>query len=185
MRFYMSRRVALIIGHDAADEGAVRCTDGVQEYSWNLDLAKRIHDLNPKMFEIFHIDPSLGYSASIRDVYARVDDWGCDFSIELHFNAASPAATGTETFSSGSTGSLKFASAIHGAMVETLELRDRGVKVRNRENKGRGYLSLVSGRAPAILIEPYFGSNPSDCRRADERKQALAGAIYRAVRSVA
>jgi N-acetylmuramoyl-L-alanine amidase len=182
----MSRRVALIIGHDAADEGAVRCTDGVQEYSWNKDLANRIWKLDPQMFEIFHIDPSLGYSASIRDVYERVDAWGCDLSIELHFNAAaSGSATGTETFSSGSRGSLKFAQAIHGAMVEALELRDRGVKIRNRKKKGRGYLSLVSGHAPAVLIEPYFGSNPSDCRRADERKQQLAEAIHEAVRGLA
>ena len=180
----MSRRVALIIGHDKQDGGAARCTDGMQEYEWNRDLASRIWQCDPTVFEIFLIDPSLGYSASIRDVYDRVDAWGCDLSIELHFNAASASATGTETFSSGSAGSLKFANAIQGTMVETLGLRDRGVKIRNRATKGRGYLSLVSGRAPAVLIEPYFGSNPSDCLRANERKQELAEAIYRAVRSL-
>ncbi len=177
-------RVALIIGHDRGDEGAARCTDGVQEYTWNRDLAARIWKLDPEIFEIFHIDPSLSYSASIADVYDRVDAWGCDLTIEHHFNAASPRASGTETFSSGSAGSLRFAHAIQAAMVETLGLRDRGVKIRNRSRKGRGYLSLVSGRAPAVLLEPYFGSNPDDCRRADERKQELAEAIYQAIRSV-
>ncbi|WP_370311274.1 N-acetylmuramoyl-L-alanine amidase [Sagittula sp.] len=179
-------RVALIIGHDPADEGAARCTDGVQEYSWNRDLANRIHDLDPEMFEIFHIRPDLGYSASIREVYGRVDDWGCDLSLELHFNSfGSPTATGTGTFSSGSAGSLHFARAIHPAMVQALGLRDRGIKIRNASKKGRGYKSLIFGRAPALLLEPYFGSNPNDCRRADECKQALAEAIYQAVRSAA
>ena len=32
-------RVALEIGHSTRDGGAVRVTDGVQEYEWNKDLA--------------------------------------------------------------------------------------------------------------------------------------------------
>ena len=175
-------RGGLIIGHDKRDKGAVRCIDGVQEYDWNCDLAARIERLNPEMFKIFHINPSLGYRDSIEDVYGRVDTWGCDLTIEHHFNSAfSRAATGTETISSGSKGSLRFAHAIHAAMVDTLGLRDRGIKIRNSNGRERGWRSMVSGKAPAVLIEPYFGSNPSDCRRADERKQELAEAICRAV----
>lgn len=178
-------RVALTPGHSTQDGGAVRVTDGIQEYEWNLDLVHRIYDLDPEMFEIFHRDGNLSYGSGIRKLYGEIDNWGCDLSIEVHFNAASALATGTETFSSGSRGSLKYAHAIHAAIVDTLGLRDRGVKVRNRSKKGRGYLSLVSGRAPAVLIEPYFGSNADDCHRADEQKQALAEAIYRAIKSAA
>ena len=177
-------RAALIIGHDKRDKGAARCIDGVQEYDWNFDLAARIWKLDPRMFEIFHIDQSLAYVDSIEDVYGRVDAWGCDLTIEHHFNSVfSKNATGTETISSGSKGSLKFAQAIQAAMVETLGLRDRGIKIRNSQARVRGWRSMVSGRAPAVLLEPYFGSNENDCRRADEKKQELAEAIYRAVRS--
>lgn len=178
-------RVGLIIGHDEGDEGAVRCTDGVQEYTWNLDLAKRIKALNPSMFEIFHINPKLGYVDSIQDVYGRADAWGCDFTIEHHFNSVfSKTATGTETISSGSKGSLKLAHAVQAAMLDVLGLRDRGIKIRNSQARIRGWRSMVSGRAPAVLLEPYFGSNEADCRRADEKKQELAEAICRAVRSL-
>lgn len=178
-------RVQLIPGHSTHDGGAVRVIDGVQEYAWNLDLAHRIHDLHPQMFEIFHRRGELEYGDEIADVYRRGDAWGCDLSLELHFNGASRRVTGTETFSSGSTGSLAYARAIHPAIVGVLGLRDRGIKIRNNKTGGRGHESLVAGRAPALLLEPYFGSNANDCRRADECKQQLAEAIYCAVRSMA
>jgi N-acetylmuramoyl-L-alanine amidase len=179
-------RVALEIGHSTRDGGAVRVTDGVQEYEWNKDLAHRIHDLDPTMFEIFHRRPDLRYTSAIRELYGRIDAWGCDLSISMHFNAFhKSSASYTSTLSSGSKVSLKAADAVQSAMVSVMGLHDAGVKVRNRRTGGRGWEMLSFGRSPAILIEPYFGSNPSDCRRADERKQALAEAIYRAVRSVA
>lgn len=180
----MARRIAIAIGHSPEDGGAVRVVDGVQEYGWNRDLANMIHDCDPKNIEIFHRRGDLPYSHAIAELYQRIDDWGCDLSIELHFNAFNSRASYTVTLSSGSRGSLVHARAIQAAMVETLGLRDAGVKVRNRSQKGRGYLSLVSGRAPAVLVEPYFGDNPSDCAVADRNKRALARAIYRAARSV-
>lgn len=179
-------RVALEIGHSTRDGGAVRVTDGVQEYQWNKDLAHRIYDLDPPMFEIFHRRPDLGYTSAIRDLYDRIDRWGCDLSISLHFNSFhKSSASYTSTLSSGSRGSLRAAHAVQSAMVGVMGLHDAGVKIRNRRTRGRGWEILAFGRAPAILIEPYFGSNPSDCRRADECKQALAEVIYQAVRSVA
>ncbi|GGH24368.1 N-acetylmuramoyl-L-alanine amidase family protein [Cribrihabitans marinus] len=178
-------RVALEIGHSTRDGGAVRVTDGVQEYEWNKDLAHRIYDLDPQMFEIFHRRPDLGYTSAIGDLYGRIDDWGCDLSISMHFNSFYKAsASYTSTLSSGSKGSLKAADAVQSAMVDVMGLHDSGVKVRNRRTGGRGWEMLSFGRAPAILIEPYFGSNPSDCRRADECKQELAEAICHVVGSL-
>lgn len=176
-------RFALVIGHSEQDGGAVRCVDGVQEYEWNLDLAHRIYDLDPERFEIFHRRGELPYEAEIAEVYQRVDDWGCDVSLELHFNAG--GGRGTETFSSGSRGSLRFARSVHPAMVDALCLADRGIKIRNNRTGGRGHESLVAGKAPALLLEPYFGDSAADCRRADERKDALARAIVAGVRAAA
>lgn len=178
-------RVALEIGHSTRDGGAVRVTDGVQEYEWNRDLAHRIYDLDPTMFEIFYRRPDRGYTSAIRDLYDRIDASGCELSISMHFNAFYKAsASYTSTLSSGSRGSLKAAHAVQNAMVDVMGLHDSGVKIRNSRTGGRGWEILSFGRAPAILIEPYFGSNPSDCRRADEKKQDLAEAIYAAVRSL-
>ena len=80
-------RVALEIGHSASDGGAVRVTDGVQEYEWNKGLARRIYELDPSMFELFHRRPDLGYRSPIKELYNRIYDSGCDLSISMHFNA--------------------------------------------------------------------------------------------------
>ena len=68
------------------------------------------------------------------------------------------------------------ASLLQSSMVVSLELRNRGLVKRGRHE--RGGLSLWAGRAPAALIEPYFGSNSKDCAAADMIH--LARAIDRA-----
>lgn len=169
-------KIALVIGHNARSQGAVRVTDGRTEYDWMTDLASQICAQDPALFRVFRRPPGLGYSTEIRQAYAAVDAWGADASIELHFNgSASSAATGTETLASGTTGSLRLAQLIQLAMVGALGLRDRGLVTRKRGD--RGGESLWQGRAPAVLIEPYFGSNPSDCAAADRHFHQLAQGI--------
>lgn len=171
-------KIALVIGHNAASQGAVRATDKRSEYDWNGDLAAAIMAHSPGMYRIFRRPAGKGYSAEIKFVYGEVDAWGADASIELHFNALTATATGTETLTSGSTGSLKLARLIQPAMVSALKLPDRGLLVRKRTE--RGGASLFAGRAPAVLIEPYFGSNRNDCAAADRGYSALTGAIHQA-----
>jgi len=141
-----------------------------------LDLADE-YDLDIK---IFKREPGRGYTREVQEVYARTDEWGADAAIELHFNSAGdPRASGTETISSGSSRSLKLAQEVQMELVEELGLRDRGIKVRNNRTKGRGYRSLVSGRAPAILAEPFFGSSSIGQRASDSKfeRQRIAEAI--------
>ncbi|GAW37010.1 N-acetylmuramoyl-L-alanine amidase [Roseovarius sp. A-2] len=183
------RKIAIIIGHNAKSQGAVRVTDGKSEFQWNSHLAEMIRahaGCDPDAeIRIFRRQSGFGYTKQIQDVYARADAWGADVTIELHFNAsASSAASYTVTLSSGSAGSLALCERLQAAQVSALGLRDAGVKVRER-NGGRGWRSLWTGRAPAALIEPYFGSNFNDCIVADKRKEELAREIYQAARESA
>ncbi|MEP2184175.1 hypothetical protein, partial [Roseibium sp.] len=59
--------------------------------------------------------------------------------------------------------------------------KDRGVRFVGKGD--RGGRSLWAGRAPAILTEPYFGSNKVECEAADACKAALAKAIYDGARA--
>lgn len=174
-----SLRVGIVIGHTPKAPGAVRVTDGEAEYPWNSRLAQEIRKYlvgAGHQADIFHRRDGLAYGAQIREVYAATDRWGADVTVELHFNgAAAASATGTETLSSGSAGSLRVAKSVQARMVAALGLRDRGILVRKRTD--RGGESLHAGRAPAILTEPYFGSNASDCNAADAKFKALAAAI--------
>lgn len=171
-------RIALVVGHNPASQGAVRATDKRTEYDWNGDLAAAIMAHAPAMYRVFRRPSGRGYSAEIRETYAAVDAWGASASIELHFNGGAASATGTETLSSGSANSRKLAALIQPAMVVALGLRDRGILIRGKSE--RGGASLHAGRAPAVLIEPYFGSNKADCAAADRNYSALSRAIHEA-----
>ena len=176
-------RLALVIGHNAKSGGAIRRDTGENEYSWNGRLAKMMHALAPEYgleTKIFRRKAGVSYYRQIKAVYTSVDRWEADGSIELHFNgSANPKANGVETLSSGSTRSLLLASAVQNEMVETIGLKDRGVKVRGRNQ--RGGLSLHKGRTPAIIGEPFFGSNRCDLAASDEdaEMKAIAGAYLR------
>lgn len=172
-------KIAIVIGHNSASQGAVRVTDKRSEYDWNSQLANLIRAHDPASVRIFKRTSTGGYSAEIDRVYAEVDAWGADCSIELHFNASGTAsASGGETLSSGSTRSLALAKAVSGAVRGALGNKDRGVKVVSRTD--RGGRSLWQGRAPAVLAEPYFGSNAGDCEAATKHMDELAEAYYRA-----
>ena len=176
-------KFAIVVGHNSASQGAVRQDTGESEFVWNGRLARRIERLAGDysiQVRTFFRTPGGGYSREIERVYSEVDAWGADASVELHFNgASSPDATGTETLSSGTALSLRLAESVQREMVLALALRDRGIKTRSGSD--RGGMSLISGRAPAILIEPFFGSSPVGNRATDEEaeQERLAEAILR------
>ncbi|WP_323041161.1 N-acetylmuramoyl-L-alanine amidase [Gemmobacter sp.] len=171
--------IALIVGHNARAQGAVRATDGRTEYDWCGDLAAAIKAHGPGMYAVIRRQshPS-GYASEIRNAYVTADAMGVSATVELHFNGGPATATGTETLTSGTKGSLRLARLIQPAMVGALGLRDRGLLTRGRND--RGGESLWAGRAPAVLLEPYFGSREADCQAADRHYAALAAAIHRA-----
>lgn len=171
-------KIALVVGHNERAQGAVRATDGRTEFDWNGDLAQLVHEIEPRYTRVFWRTPEGGYSREIDRVYAEVNAWGADCSLELHFNAATPAATGCETLSSGTRGSLALARLVQRYTLDVLPIPDRGVKVRGRTE--RGGRSLWAGRPPAIMTEPYFGSNRRDCALADDYKSMLAEATLQA-----
>lgn len=169
-------KIALVVGHNAAAQGAVRATDGRTEFDWCGSLAAAVLACQPGQYKVFRRPAGLGYGAEIRTVYADVDAWGADASVELHFNGGPDDATGTETLTSGSARSRILAGHIQTGMCGALGLRDRGMITRGKTD--RGGASLFAGRAPAVLIEPYFGSNRADCAAADRHFHALARAIH-------
>ncbi len=173
-------KIAIVVGHNARRQGAVS-VDGTSEFEFNSQLAEIIKDHDPDDVGIFHRISGGGYSREIDRVYAAVDRSGARCSIELHFNGSSdPRASGVLTLSSGSSGSLILAAGVQDKCLAVMETRDRGVEVRTRHQ--RGGRSLWQGKAPAIMAEPFFGSNAEDWRRANDRLDYLAEAIYRGAR---
>lgn len=177
-------KIGIVIGHNERAQGAVRTTDGRTEYDWNGDLAGRIAALGPDQVRVFRREWNpRGYRAEIGEVYAASDEWGADVTAELHFNGSTDRSVGgTETWYATNAG-LALAEPVQAAMTSALGLRDRGVRKAGATQNG--YRSLISGRAPAVLVEPYFGSHAPDCVRADQQREALASAIFTALGGVA
>lgn len=176
------KKLAIVVGHNQRSQGAVRPDTKESEFVYNSVLARiivREAELYGIEARIFFRTPEGGYTKEIQRVYAEVDKWGADGAIELHFNAASAAATGTETLTSGSVRSTLLAQEVQMEMVEALGLRNRGIIVRNARTQGRGYLSLVSGSTPTILVEPFFATGAADRVATDDarEKEKLAQAM--------
>lgn len=172
-------KAAIVVGHNSVAKGARgKSPIGEHEFTYNDRIADEIVRLarGPLTAKKFHRQKTSSYSREIDTVYAQVDEYDADVSIELHFNAASAMATGTETLSSGSSGSLALAKSVQESMLATLGLRDRGVKILSRGD--RGGRSLHAGRPPAILVEPFFGSNSSDCRKAGNLGETDIAEMY-------
>ncbi|MDD9927560.1 MAG: N-acetylmuramoyl-L-alanine amidase, partial [Rhodospirillaceae bacterium] len=147
-------KLAIVVGHTERQPGAsgVSPIDS-SEYAWNSDLAAMIVDhvaqVDDAEAKVFFRD-SGGIVAAYNDAKA----WGADAAMELHFNAAGPSATGSETLYVTSV-SRPLAEAVQDATVSVLGLRDRGVKTPQEASGGRGARNLSQmGAKPSILTEP-------------------------------
>ena len=169
------KKLAVVVGHNSKQRGAVRSDTGVSEYVWNGKLADVMEGIASEFgltVKIFRREYVGSYSREINAVYDKVDRWGADASLELHFNAgADPRAHGTEMLSSGTAKSLTIAQAVQSEVVAALGTRDRGVHT--VPPRGRGGRSLIAGKAPAVLAEPFFGSSPSDDLKTDELRERV------------
>lgn len=169
-------KLAIVVGHETDAPGATGCAPvGQSEYAWNLDLCARM---------LAHAETLPGVQSrqflrdgvGVRGAYEAARAWGADAAIELHFNAAGPRATGSETLYVTEV-SRALAEAVQDATTATLGLSDRGIKNALHYNGGRGSHNLMQmGGRPSILTEPFFGSNPGDCTAAAAQKDALARA---------
>lgn len=172
-------RVCISAGHGMGsrkpgqfDPGATAA--GKQEAVGTLGMAKRLHaDLGV-----------LGIWCLLRDngAYYEADDdaakAGCELFMEIHFNAGTPAADGTETLiaEGADPRSLAFAKAVQSRLVRALGTDDRGVK-------RRGDLAVLKkhkGMA-SILVETHFITSALDrnlwARNVDRAELAMLNGI--------
>lgn len=161
-------KTAIIIGHGSLDGGAVNKTSGISEYKYNCGVADHLKDL-------LGMDVELVYrTGRYSEVAGYVNATGADLAISLHCNAFDQETSGSETLSSGSTKSLAFAGLVHSRVVSLFELPNRGIKIRDRND--RGGLVLHDTNMPCVLLEPFFIDNGKDFEkgRALARRYALA-----------
>jgi hypothetical protein len=176
---------AIVVGHTKLKPGASGIKPINQsEYPWNKDLAasiKALCDAVDLRCEIFYRDVG-----GIAGAYERVRAWGAACVVELHFNAATGTAVGTETLydSDVNAGSRAWAQRLQDEMVALYGRKGKANRGLKEVDPGdRGYESCSALDIPSALIEPFFGDNPGDAKLGQDNKQGLAEGIARAIRA--
>ncbi|MET1412617.1 N-acetylmuramoyl-L-alanine amidase [Roseibium sp. HPY-6] len=186
-------RVGIVVGHNSHGQGAYATSPiDESEYPFNTAVAELMAEYASEYeieTAIFYRRYAGSYSKEIDTVYAETDAWGAEVTIELHFNSVGNSSVrGSEVLASRSTASQSLAEFAQDELVGLFGRTgnaDRGVKVRQPGGE-RGWRSLYAGRAPAILVEPFFGSNKDDRNlMAQIGKPALAEAYLSALASYA
>jgi N-acetylmuramoyl-L-alanine amidase len=173
------KKVALVPGHEPKDEGAYSETLKSGEWSWNLDLVKKIKAELVKLgYDVFICDNSV----SVADVANQVNNFDADLSIEFHFNAANGTAKGNETlYTDRNKYSKELAEAVQKAVFGVFQTSDRGLKYLVEGDRGFWNLDLIE--APCCLVEPFFGDNVNDATKAKEKKDLYIKAIVDVIKN--
>jgi len=171
------KKCALVIGHKKTSPGAVNAKTGVHEFGFNEGLALRIEGKATKT-EVQRI-----YRRTYKELPGDINQYNPDFTVSLHCNAFNKRASGTEVlyYHKSQKGKV-IAEILQQALVEHLQLPDRGVKPKSSEDRG-GYL-LRYTKAPCVIAESFFIDNNKDLARAQEELEGLAGAFANALDTI-
>lgn len=161
-------KIALSIGHSEVEQGAVNQTFGITEFMYNSGLAKLIQK---ELVKLGH-DVDLIWRKSLKDLPKQINTTNADVCVELHCNAYNKIVSGSEVLHyPESTKGAALAEFIQEAIVDVLDLRDRGTKGSERE------LILRKTKMPCVIVEPGFIDNDTDMMVLTDMKKELALAI--------
>ena len=160
------RNLVLAVGHSRElDSGAVAYDGETYEWQYNTKLAHKIAEYLPDHINTTVINSYDGqsYTESMKWLKRTVDPLNADLVCELHFNSYSnthPKGHEMLHWYSSMKG-LIAATNLSDAMKEAFPNNtNRGVKGVKHGMRGAGFLS--GPKAPCVIIEPFFGSNPDE-----------------------
>jgi len=179
-------KVAICVGHSrSGDKGAVSI-GGISEWDWNSKVAHmlkgKLDDAGIDSYVVDHYDGN-SYGSAMTWVSADASTQGATIAIELHFNAASSSAKGFEyLYWHSSAEGQKLANAFIAAQKSlNTPAPSRGAKPKDGSDRGSGFLSKTP--CPAIILEPFFGSNQGEWNYWSERPSALANVYAGAIKT--
>lgn len=182
--------VALCVGHsrliNGRTEGGAISVAGVSEHVYNSGLARMIQSqLATRGIPSLIVDryEGNGYTAAQRWLAAHLKAKGATLAIELHWNASeNDSATGHEwLFWQSSVKGKKLAGYLDFSHRESFpNLKARGLKPKGNGDRGAEFLKFTS--CPAVIAEPFFGSNLNDWQHAEDHKEEIATAYAEGIR---
>lgn len=158
------KKVAIVVGHTAGSKGA-KSPYLPAEYDYNLEVANKLKQYGCNYDVFTHRTYSVGYYNMWRETANKINSQNYDLVIELHYNAASPVAHGTETLHYfNSKKGKKYAQIFSQQISEDFGTKLRGIQgAKPLVNKNdRGFYAVYSPKPPALIVEPFFGSNEAE-----------------------
>jgi len=151
-------KIVIDVGHNRNAPGAANGTYGIDEFTLNNIEAV---GLKPLLKNDGH-DVNIFYRDTYETLPADINALKPDLILSLHHNAAAAKeANGTEVlyWHSSRLGQI-MATTLQRNIVNALGTRDRGIKPKDRNDRG-GY-QLGGTKAPCVILEPIFMSNDSE-----------------------
>lgn len=180
-------KIAVCVGHSrSGDDGAVS-VDGATEWGFNLqvadDLRKALETLG---HEVIVVNNYIGnsYGAAMRWLGDHLRELGVDVAVELHFNSSdNPAACGHEWLhwhasKRGRALALGLEKSFNRSFPESVR---RGVKPLGVGQSDRGADFVRRTHCPAVICEPFFGSNKREWAEMKKRVAFIASAMAKGI----
>lgn len=158
----MRKTTALIIGHTKFSKGA--CSPWGLPCEW--DFNNLIADELAEELDIYHYDSyNFGYTNMVKRSANQTDPKDYKLILELHYNAATPAANGCEALhyfknAKGKLLSEKFCQLYTSAMGGS----NRGAKALYSPDQ-RGFGAVYYRKPTTLILEPFFGTSIEDVQR--------------------
>lgn len=148
-------KIALCIGHNSINQGAKSLYLNESEWVYNKEIAECMDDV----CDIYYRSNGGGYKNEIKRLANQVNQKDYDLVMEMHYNAAVPEASGCEAlYFHSSIKGKEYAEKFCQTITQNYLTKNRGAKPVSSENQ-RGYYFLQKMKAPAIILEPFFGTN--------------------------
>jgi N-acetylmuramoyl-L-alanine amidase len=174
------KNIAVVVGHTSLSQGA----SGINipsEFKFNSSVARYLSDIA----DIYNYSSyNLGYKTMVKNNANLMNKKDYDLVIELHYNAATPQANGTEVFYYFSNKAGKANAEFFSKKIsQVFKTKDRGAKPMIDASQ-RGFWALFYPKATSILVEPFFGSNSYDADKFRDQECEYAELIRKILKEL-
>lgn len=175
--------IAICVGHSrTGDRTGALSVDGVSEWDWNYGVGMRLVRILSSMdIEAVLISryPRVGYTAAITWLDSELNRIGATAAIELHFNSSDdPSSHGNEWlhWHSSLSGKRLAQSLERNFKTAFVGSRQRGLVPISSDGQ-RGGQFLRRTPCPAVICEPFFGSNRNEWASIGNAQERYATAL--------
>jgi len=149
------------VGHSRPRDMGASSVSGVPEWTYNVRVAALVkkylhgHGIDSIIYDEYHGN---AYTSAMKWLAHTLKVDGVTVAVEFHFNAATASAEGCEMlYYHRSAPGKRLAGLLQREVLTEYDTTDRGIKPLKKFARGGAF--LVKTKCPAVICEPFFGTN--------------------------